>query len=338
MTLKLAVAMQSRVTLKAQIGFMAAARVLASLLLVLIGRVGAAEAGGTTSSHKTADQSSFPEVSEVLQGRQFATRFEREVFFLQRVRGAYPAHWSSLLGANITVKDYVQAPDKLLRFVQALGAATTVTEDRAASTNLAVIISDPVFYANTNAYRPEILRAAAAALIQIGLNGRRMLADSFNEAHYRIDVESLAEISEVVGKSGAPDSRLAAALAATAFTFTATNGGFYPRCTEQTVRDLLRLPESAAVAAAHLNAKEVVADPGRFQAVMDGVAAAHAVALATNLVALEREVAAKLSILTNSPGPYRDALSNLHARIRHTVSQLQPGRNDPADRSIQDPK
>ena len=230
-----------------------------------------------------------------------------------------------MLGANITVNDYVQAPAKLLRFVQALGAATAGTDDRAASTNLAVITSDPGFYANTNAYRPEILRAAASALIQIGPSGRRALADSFNEHHYRIDPESLADIAEVVGKSGVSDSRLAAALAATAFTFTATNGGCYPRCTEQAVRNLLRLPDGAAASATYLNAKEVLAYPTRFQAVIDGLAASRAVVLATNLVALEREVAAKLSSLTNSPGPYRDELYNLRVRIRQTVSQFRAG-------------
>src|SRR5208337_160556 len=52
--------------------------------------------------------------------------------------------------------------------------------------------------------------------------------------------------------------------------------------------------------------------------------AARAVLLATNLVALEREVAAKLSSLSNSPGPYRDELYNLHLRIRQAVSQFQP--------------
>jgi hypothetical protein len=307
-----------------QIGFMAAASVLATLLFAQHGGAGAAKAGETTSAPVAAGNGSFPEVSEVLRGRQFATRFEREVFFLRRVRESYPAYWSPLLGANITVNDYVQAPAKLLRFVQALEAATAGTDDRAASTNLAAITSDPVFYANTNAYRPEVLRAAASALIQIGTSGRRALADSFNEHHYRIDPESLEEIAEVVGKSGVSDSRLAAALVATAFTFTATNGGFYPRCTEQAVRNLLRLPEGAAVSAAHLNAKEVLDDPGRFQAVVHGLAAARAVLLATNLVALEREVAAKLSSLTNSPGPYRDELYDLHLRIGQAVSQLQP--------------
>ncbi len=230
------------------------------------------------------------------------------------------------------MQDYVQAPDKLLRFVQALGIATAGSDDLAASTNLAAVVSDPVFYANTNAYRPEILRSAAFALVQIGPTGRRMLADSFTELHYRINAESLVEISEIVGNSGVPDSRLAAALAATAFTFTATNGGFYPRCTEQTVRNLLRLPESAAVAATHLNAKEVLADQGRFQAVMEAVADARAVALVTNLVALEHEATAKLSSLTNSPGAYRDALSNLHARLRSTISQLQPRPESPSVR------
>jgi hypothetical protein len=165
-------------------------------------------------------------------------------------------------------------------------------------------------------------------LIQIGPSGRRALADSFNKHHYRIDSDSLAEIAEVVGKSGVSDSRLAAALVATAFTFTATNGGFYPRCNERAVRNLLRLPESAAVSAAHLNAKEVLDNPGRFQAVVEGLAAARAGVLATNLVALELEVAAKLSSLTNSPGLYRDELYNLHIRIRQAVSVAGRAKQD----------
>jgi len=324
--------------LKAHIVFVTVGVVLAPFLLAQHGRAGAVEAGGIRSSRETADQGSFPEVSEVLQGRQFATRFEREVFFLRRVREGYPAHWSPLLAANITVKDYVQAPAKLLRFVEALGAATAGTDDRAASTNLAAITSDSVFYANTNAYRPEILRAAASALIEIGPSGRRALADSFNERHYHVDAESLAEIAGVVGKSGVSDPRLASALAATAFKFTATNGGFYPRCTEQAVKNLSRLPESAAVSAAHLNAKEVLNDPGRFQAVVDGLAAARAVMLATNLVSLEHEVAAKLASLTNSPGLYRDELYNLDVRIRQTLSQFQTGHGKPAGDAIENLK
>ena len=116
-------------------------------------------------------------------------------------------------------------------------------------------------------------------------------------------------------------------LAATAFTFTATNGGFYPRCTEQTVRNLLRLPESAAVAAAHLNAKEVLADQGRFQAVMEAVAAARAVALVTNLVALEHEAAAKLS-----SSPTLQAPTGMHYLTFMPASEAQsrscnPGQN-----------
>jgi hypothetical protein len=310
----------------------------ATLLIGHHAVAGAAQAEETTSAPAAGGNGSFPEVIEVLQGRQFATRFERDVFFLRRMRVDYPAHWSPLLGANITVSDYIQAPAKLLRFVQALETATAGTDDRAASTNLAAITSDPVFYANTNVYRPEILRAAASALIQIGPNGRGALSDSFNEHHYRSDPESLTEISAVIGKSGVSDSRLAASLAATAFTFTATNGGFYPKCTEQAVRNLLRLPQSAAVLATHLNAKEVLDDPGRFQAVMDGVAAARAVALATNLVSLEREVAAKLASLTNSPGPYRDELYDLHVRIRQTASQFQPSQGKLGDNAFDNSK
>jgi len=69
-----------------QIGFMAAASVLATLLLAQHPGARAAEAAETTSAPAAAGKSPFPEVSEVLQGRQFATKFEREVFFLRKVR------------------------------------------------------------------------------------------------------------------------------------------------------------------------------------------------------------------------------------------------------------
>ena len=111
---------------------------------------------------------SFPDPNEVLQGRTFENKFDREVFFLQRIRERYPEYWASLLGANIIVTDYELAPDKLLHFVQELGVAVESTDDLCAITNLAPITSDPAIYANTNAYRPEILRAAAQALLKIG--------------------------------------------------------------------------------------------------------------------------------------------------------------------------
>ncbi|MDE3148742.1 MAG: hypothetical protein KGL37_04665 [Acidobacteriota bacterium] len=82
---------------------------------------------------------------------------ERDVFFLRSIRRRYPAHWEPLLAANIIVVGYVLAPDKWRRFVEELGAATGGTDGLPAVTNLAAIISDAAFCANTNAYRPGIL-------------------------------------------------------------------------------------------------------------------------------------------------------------------------------------
>src|SRR5580765_3737616 len=186
------------------------------------------------------ESSSFPDPNEIFQGRVFQSKFDRDVFFLRRIRESYSAHWPSLLEANMDVKSYVVTPDKLLQFIEELGTAIAGTDDVTAITNLAAIISDPIFYANTNAYRPEILRAAASTLIRIGPRGRLALANSFSETHYRTDSVSLEVLAEVIGKADVADSTLSAALAASAFTLTATNGGSYPRCTKETTRNLLR--------------------------------------------------------------------------------------------------
>jgi hypothetical protein len=266
---------------------------------------------------------SFPDLNEVFQGRTFENKFDREVFFLRRIREHYPAYWPSLLSANIIVADYEQASDKLLHFVQELGVAVESTDDHCAITNLATIISDPAFYANTNAYRPEIQRATAEALLKIGARGAQALADAFNESHYRTDAISLEVLAEVAGKSRVSASKLTQALAATAFTFTATNGGFYPRCTTVTTKNLLLLPDGASKVGTHLNTNEVFADPGRFQAVVDGITAAHAVGLSTNLTQVATQATAKLDALAGAPGPYRDDLQALLARIRQAIQQLK---------------
>jgi hypothetical protein len=285
--------------------------------LVIVRVIGAEiEPGLAPQSSNTANP--FPEVNEVFEGRVFTNAFEREVFFLKRIREDYATHWPALLSANITINDYVVAPGKLLRFIEALGTAIAGTDDLVAATNLAVITADPSFYANSDAYRPEILRAAALVLIQIGPKGRRALADSFNENHYRMDPGSLEVLAEAISKSPVADSRLNAALAGAAFTFTTTNGGSFPKCTREATRSLLAMPDGPLAVAAHLNIKEVFADPGRYQAVIDGVRPADRVALRTNLVELEKAAVTKLGILTNSPGPYREELSGLHARLRQT--------------------
>lgn len=269
------------------------------------------------------ESSSFPDPNEVFEGRVFQSNFDRDVFFLRRIRESYPAHWPSLLEANIDAKSYVVTPDKLLRFIEGLGAAIAGTDDLAATTNLAAITSDPIFYANTNAYRPEILRAAASTLIRIGPRGRLALANSFSETHYRTDSASLEVLAEAIGKAGVADSRLSEALGATAFTLTATNGGSYPRCTKEIARNLLRLPEGIAVIQTHLNSKEIFKDPGRFVPAIDAIAQAHAVGLTTNLVELQSEVAVKLKALAEHPGPYVDELSELQAHIGKAMAQLR---------------
>jgi hypothetical protein len=72
-----------------------------------------------------------------------------------------------------------------------------------------------------------------------------------------------------------------------------------------------------------LRPEEVFDNPGRFQAVIDGIAAARATELSTNLAVLETNVITKLAILTNSPGAYRDDLQELHTRIQKTLGPLQ---------------
>src|SRR5262245_45937011 len=167
------------------------------------GRVNAAEPGGTNS---------FPSPNEIFRGRSFTNKFERDVFFLRTIRESYPEHWAPLLAANITVTDYVLAPDKLQRFIDELGAAMAGKDDLAAITNLAAITTTPDFYANTNAPRPDLQRAAASALIKIGPRGAQALASSFSEVHYRMDSASLEVLAEAVGKSGTTDPKLTEAL------------------------------------------------------------------------------------------------------------------------------
>src|SRR5215813_3625776 len=125
---------------------------------------------------QASKSNTFPDVSDVFQGRTFKNEFERDVFFLRSIHDHHRQHWAALLQANITPDEYVRSPAKLLRFVDELGHAMSDRNDLAASTNLALLTSNEAFYANTNAYHPEILRAAAQALIKIGPSGRKALA------------------------------------------------------------------------------------------------------------------------------------------------------------------
>jgi hypothetical protein len=295
---------------------------LTMLILAVAGQAICEEQAGN-SPFSEKETTFFPDANEILKGRVFRSTFERDVYFLRRIHEDYAQHWPSLLGANIVVKDYVQSPDKLRRFVEELGTAMEGIDDVPAITNLAAITSDPGFYANTNAYRPEVLRAAGSALIKIGPRARGALADSFSAYHYRTDTASLAIFAEVIGKSGILDSNLSGALAATAFTFTATNGGSYPGLTRCAITNLLSLPNGTSVIAAYFSPKQLFKDPGRFQAIVDGVAAAHAFGLSTNLTELSAQVGGKLNALPTKPDPYRDDLLDLQERITKALEQLR---------------
>ena len=302
--------------------FAMAALVLVALVFLSGMAALGTEQGPDPAPLETGSSNAFPEVSEVLQGRVFTNKFERDVFFLRAVRERYPAYWPSVLRANIVVNDYVVAPGALLRFVEELGTAMTGTDDLVTITNLAAVTSNPIFYANADAYRPDIVRAAALALIRVGPRGRQELANSLSETHYRTDVSSLEVIAGAIGESGASDSRLIAALTAAAFSLTATNGGSYPRCTKETVKSLLRFPDGVLAVGANLNAKQVFDDPGRFQAVVDGIAEARVTRLTTNLVEVASAVTKKLDALNVAPGPYRDELLELQARLKKAMGEL----------------
>ena len=318
-------------SLKFMAGFSRVARparfITAALVLVVWafapGRKASCAEQERGSSSSQTESSSFPDPKEVFEGRAFRNNFDRDVFFIRKIRENYLVHWPSLLEANIDVKSYVVTPDKLLRFIEGLAAAIAGTDDLAAITNLAAITSDPIFYANTNAYRPEILRAAASTLIKIGPRGRMALANSFSETHYRTDSASLEVLAEAISKAGVADSGLNAALATTAFTLTATNGGSYPRCTKEITRNLLRLPEGIAAIQTHLNSKEIFKDPGRFVPTIEAIAEARAIGLTTNLIEVQTEVTVKLKALAEHPGPYVDDLSELQAHIGKAVAQLR---------------
>jgi len=297
---------------------------LLALATLTLSRVGNAVGPEESPAGPSSDQesNSFPDANKILEGRMFRSTFERDVYFLRTIHQQYVQHWASLLDANFVVKDYVQSPDKLQRFIEELGTAMEGVDDLAAITNLALITSDPEFYANTNAYRPEILRAAGSALIKIGPASRRALAKSFNEVHYRTDTARLGILAETIGQSGILNSNLSAALAATAFTFTATNGGSYPGLTRNMITNLLSLPDGISVVAPYLNPAQLLKDPGRFQAIVDGLAVAHAVELTPNLAELRTQVAAKLKSLPTKPNPYRDDLTDLQERITKAIEQL----------------
>lgn len=269
-----------------------------------------------------ADTNAFPNPAEILQGRTFTNQTDRSVFFLRAIRSGYPQHWSALLEANINEQQYIQFPDKLERFINELALATQGQDDPTAIATLRMITSDKKFYTNINEYHPEVLRAAARALIKMGPAGRKALADCFTESHYREDSQSLSELAKTVGEEKPADQNLTVALSATAFGYTTTNGGIYPRYTAQAVESLLHLPQGPLAVKTHLNIDEMFADPVRFQSVVDGIAAAQSITLITNLPAFDTSIREKLVALKTYPGDYRDALEELHSRIQKATDPL----------------
>jgi hypothetical protein len=263
----------------------------------------------------------FPNPAEVFQERVFTNGFERDVFFLSQIRQKYSAYWPSLLAANITPGGYVVAPEKLQRFITEVGASTENSDDAFARANIASVITNADFY--TNASQVQVLRAVVSSLNNMGPKGRLALAGAFEQNHYRTDPESLEALAEVIGKSGISDSNISDALAATAFSLTAANGGSYPRCTKTAVVNLLSLTNGAAVLSPHLNTNEVFRDPGRFQAVVDGIAEAHTQTLVSQLEALSLDVKTKISLQAPGPNPYRDDLEDLEIRLRRAIESLQ---------------
>jgi hypothetical protein len=206
--------------------------------------------------------------------------------------------------------------------VNELGEAMRDRNDAAACSRLALITGDASFYANADVNRPEIIEAAAGALIKIGPNGRKALASSFTRSHYCNDPASLEDLADAIGVEHPADVEFLKALSATAFDFATTNGSIYPHCITTAVKNLLCLGEGLSAVRAHLKFEEISNDPGRFQAVVDGIAAAHAGELATNLVAVQEKVRTRLAALANSPGGYRDDLRDLDTGIGRALASF----------------
>lgn len=267
--------------------------------------------------------SAFPNVNEVFQGQSFESKFDQEVFFLRRIREDYPVHWPDLLAANITPDKYADAPEKLEHFVRELSAVTAKTDDPVACTSLASLISDPDFYANTNAYHPDILTDAILGLLILGPAGHRALADAFNQEHYRKDSASLELLADTIASTHVDDPVFAAALAAGVFTFTTASGGFFSHCTTDLTSNLLRFPDGVVAVEKHLGTNEILNAPGRFQSVMEGFSGSNAIPLVTNLTAISNLIVGRLDTLTNKPGPYRDELKQLQSSVGQALQRLR---------------
>jgi hypothetical protein len=300
------------------------ARVMATaawiFLAILLTAAASAQAGNDSGTNVGT---AFPDVNEVFQGRSFENSFDREVFFLRRIREDYSAHWPDLLAANITPDKYVDEPDKLEHFVRELSAATAKTDDPIACASLESLISDPAFYANTNAYHSDILTDAVLGLLTLGPAGHRALADAFNQDHYRKDSASLELLADTITTTHVDDPVFAPALAAAAFTFTTPSGGFYSHCTTDLMSNLLRFPDGVAAVETHLGTNEVLNAPGRFQSIMDGFSGTNAASLLTNLAGISNVIAGRLDSLTNNPGPYRDELKQLQSSVSQALERLR---------------
>jgi hypothetical protein len=274
-----------------------------------------------TGGEPTVDP--LPPVAEILQGRVFPSKFERDVFFLRQVREKYRQHWPALLEANINTNEYVVAASKLLRFIDELGVAAEGTDDSVAVTHLAPVVADPAYYANTNGYYPDVIRSAAQALIKIGPAGRHSLAGAFTQEHYRTDSVSLEDLAVTIARQRVDSPDLARVLTATAFEFSTADGGSFPRCTTVTVKSLLAIPGGVECVRTNLVPERVLKDPLRFQAAIAGLAAQPE--LKTQLEQIAHAAQEKLSVLTNSPGAYRDAVTELQNEIRRTLTSFAYG-------------
>lgn len=281
--------------------------------------VGAGESGVPVLTN------TFPTVPEVLDGRTFENYTEQDIYFMRSIHDRYHEHWSDLLAANLTLNDFTVAPEKLLRFVTELGEAMRGKDDPDACAQLSEITGDATFYANPNVNRPEIIKAAAKALIKIGPAGRKALLATFSVEHYRTDPGSLEILADAVGEERVGDPGFVTALTAVAFSYTTTNGAFYPRCVTCAVSNLLSLTNGLTAVQSHLKMDQVLNNPGLFQGVVDGVVQAHGVGLTTNLADIQPKIVSRLKELANSPGGYRDDLQEL--RLRIDQAQVDLGKN-----------
>jgi hypothetical protein len=133
-------------------------------------------------------------------------------------------------------------------------------------------------------------------------------------------------LADVIGQERPADPACVQALAATAFDFSTVSGAIYPRCTLTAVKNLLSLTHGISAVQSHLTIEKLLENPGRFQSVMDGIAAARASDLATNLTALQIQVRERLADHALLAGGYRDDLQELDARMTSTLATLSQGR------------